>query len=100
MAGYNVKGNIGDIKKAGSDMQKLASDLQHVLGQTNKSVQEMEGNGFVGGAADQLTKIYTELSAELLKHSKKVNVLGENIEKSGKNLEEVERAAKSSLVRK
>ncbi len=100
MAAYSVSGNSTEIKKCGSDMQRLAGDLDNVLRKTDTAVDNMESNGFVGGAAEQLTSIYEELSADLKKYAKKFRVMGENIEKSGKNLEQVDLAAKSSLVRK
>ena len=100
MAGFSVQGNHAEIKKCGKDMQNLATELSTLLKSTDTSVENMEKSGFAGGPAEQLTSIYTELSADLKKYLKRFTVLGENLEKSGMNLEQVELNAKSTLVRK
>lgn len=97
--GLSVQGNHAQIKKCGKDMQNLATELSTLLKSTDTSVENMEKNGFAGGPAEQLTSIYTELSADLKKYLKRFTILGEDIEKSGINLEKVGLMSKSTLVR-
>lgn len=96
----SVKGNPAEIKKCGKDMQNLAIELSTLLKKTDTSVENMEKNGFTGGPAEQLTSMYTDLSSDLRKYIKRFTILGEEIEKSGINLEQIALNAKSTLVRK
>ena len=96
MAANNIRGNTDVIAQNGQKLMQFGEDLNGKL-DTIKGVVDEIAAATYGLAQAKLTDTYYQLHADLKKYAEQLEVLGQNVQTSSRNLDAVDEAAASGL---